>query len=438
VARVGNQFSRSFIAVIAALASPCLSLAQDAPEPADAQEYLDLIEVREATGGPIALELIEPLTALGQIYFEQQDYELAAATLARARHLMRVNLGLDMPAELRLLALQVASEEALGHVAEAWELEATLLNLAERNLGSIEAVPVFRAAAEKRLEVLDRYRAGEFPPEIYLGCYYDRGKYISSILYRTPFSDTTFQSRGSCDSGDRPTVLVSLLVDARRYQLLGVESLLRNGHYASDELRQLITDVCRTSDAIMLQRVTGYDWALAELMERLLAHEPEDVPAAVRRAEFLLQLADMNVVRRRQAWHTGGFDDVHEQYVQAWQALQAAGVDQAQLDELFAPPVPVVLPAFAVNPLTRVPEAVATGYIDVSFEITDRGRSRRVDVTATSTNVQRGDIRRLKKLLAQSSYRPQMAADGQILESAPVSLRYYLRSGEEVLEPEEE
>lgn len=120
-----------------------------------------------------------------------------------------------------------------------------------------------------------------------------------------------------------------------------------------------------------------------------------------------------------------GFDAVHEQYRQAWEALQAEGMEQAALNDLLSPAVPILLPSFYPNPLAPVPGAEAVGYIDVAFEITDRGASRRVEILGSSENVQRSDVRALKRLIDTSSFRPRVV-DGEVLKSGSVTLRYYV------------
>jgi hypothetical protein len=412
--------------VIAMLALSFEALAQAAPDDAAVteQRYLDLIEQKQDEGGLTAAELIEPLTALGDHYFEQRDYARAAEIFGRARAVMRINRGFDTPQELPLLTRQVAAEETRGNLVEAWDLEQGLLQLAQANLGSREAVPVFVAAAEKRLDIYNRYSNGEHPPEIELGCYYGWPQYGGGMLLGIPAGDTTPNNRANCNSGDRRTALNALLVEARGYQVLAVESLLQEGQYASDELLRRVVEVLRTSHVISRRMLASGDPVLRGMMVRLLNHEPQNSAEAVRRAEFLLQLADINIVRARQARRMSGLDSVREQYEQVWQALQDESVAQERLDELFAPAFPVVLPAFVKNPLAWVPEAEASGYIDVAFVVTDKGTTRDVQIVG-SNNVQRAEIRELKRVIDLSSFRPRMV-DGKVVDSAPVTVRYYV------------
>lgn len=86
-----------------------------------------------------------------------------------------------------------------------------------------------------------------------------------------------------------------------------------------------------------------------------------------------------------------------------------------------------------MNPLAQVSETGATGYIDVAFEVTSRGGTRRVRITDMSAGVSAGDIRELKRLLTINSGRPRMV-DGKVVAYAPVSLRHYVKRGVGVAE----
>lgn len=409
------------------LAAAGHAFAQAVPEPLPAsdEQYRAFIEQEQDARGLTSPALIEPLTALAQHYLEQQDYEPAIEHLARARQVLRVNRGFGTLEELPLLTQLVTAEEARGNLVAAWELEETLLEQAEAHAGKIETVSIFRGVAQKRLQVRRRYLDGEQPPEVVLGCYYGRDDHISAIRFRGAVIGTPPEARGNCSAGERDTVNVALLLEARAYQLLALDALLKNDRYTSDELWEVLMETLRTSYSLQRRLPLFSDPALGQMMTRLLAHESSAAGAEVRRAHILIQLADTNVVRTRQADRYVGYADVLEQYQQAYEIMRNENVGQAGLDAVFAPALPVALPAFYTNPLAEVPEADADGYIDVSFEITNRGRSKRIATFATSGNVTRSDKRALVQLIDQTSFRPRMA-EGQVVESTPVTVRYYL------------
>ena len=104
--------------------------------------------------------------------------------------------------------------------------------------------------------------------------------------------------------------------------------------------------------------------------------------------------------------------------------LEQAGVSVASIDELFAPPTPVILPAFEPNPLLRDEARPTTGHIDVAFEITKYGRPRAVEIV-DAANATTAAKRDLLALIRNNRFRPRLT-DGQFADAAPVRVRYYL------------
>ncbi|MDY6983626.1 MAG: hypothetical protein SV422_11105, partial [Pseudomonadota bacterium] len=193
------------------------------------------------------------------------------------------------------------------------------------------------------------------------------------------------------------------------------------------EFWQQFTQMLQTSYAVM-PRVRSYaDAPLADLMARLLAHEPRDAAERVRRAEILVQLADINVMRARRLDSYVGYDTVRQQYEQAYAVLQQEGWGAQELEEMFAPALPVTLPSFEANGLASDGASGVAGYIDISFEITRQGKSRRVETTGMSASVERSQRRALERLIGLTTFRPRLV-EGQVVDNAPVTLRYYTAS----------
>lgn len=415
-------------------AALALSESGEAPSPlevheafeAEEQQYLQLIEQRQEAGGLTAPDLVEPLSALGDFYFSEQDYDRASEAYASARQIMRVNDGFDTLPEMPLLEKLTRTEEARGRVEEAWELEQALITLAERNAGRMETLPVFQQLAAKRFALWEIYGTGSIPPQIELGCYYSRRDYNISMGALVLTNDNP-GTRERCGAGDRTVARLAILIEARSYQMRALEALFRNGHYASDEFWQQFTQVLGTSYAVM-PRVRSYaDIPLADLMARLLAYEPRDAAERVRRAEILVQLADMNVMRARRLDSYVGYDVVRQQYEQAYAALRQEGWSSQELQEMFAPALPVTLPAFEANRLAMEPGSGVAGYIDASFEITRQGKSRRVEIGDMSGSVERSQRRELERVISLTTFRPRLV-EGQLIDNAPVTLRYYIES----------
>jgi hypothetical protein len=121
-------------------------------------------------------------------------------------------------------------------------------------------------------------------------------------------------------------------------------------------------------------------------------------------------------------WEQG--EQALERYERAVKMLHDAGA-HTLIDELFAPKTPVVLPTFVPNPLATDETQTSIGYIDVAFEITDYGKSRRIQILDTTTNASDSEKARLFQLIENSRFRPRLT-DGEFARASPVVLRYYL------------
>jgi hypothetical protein len=436
------------------------------------QQIIEQIQQEESRSGPYSDALIGPLSDLALIYQDRGDHDLAFAVIYRVRQVVRANEGLHSLEQIPLIQQMIANEDAIGRVENAWQLEQDLLTLVRRHRDDVRAVPVFREAAAKRMAILRRYLAGEFPPQMALGCYTGWPRATVPVdNVHAPRIPTT----ESCNSGQRDNAIRAIVSDAQRHYADAIAVMLRNELYASEELRELELELLRSFDVISAG-MTGYrrgnrvdleharldvepwrswmdsmavlaEWELpqpvAELgprqseprdgepissrfyeglclddclgrqsLQRLLAYEIATSAPFQRQIEAFIRIADWE--EREQAL---------ERYERALKILQDAGA-QALIDELFTPKVPVVLPTFVPNPLASN-AAQGTGYIDVAFEISRYGESRRIEVLDTTTNATDADKTRLAWLIQNSRFRPRVT-DGKFTRASPVVLRYYL------------
>ena len=66
-------------------------------------------------------------------------------------------------------------------------------------------------------------------------------------------------------------------------------------------------------------------------------------------------------------------------------------------------------------------------YIDVSFDVTKHGRGERIEILETSEGATRAEEQDLIRFIEQrTSFRPRFV-DGELADSAPVVVRYYLQ-----------
>lgn len=453
------------VLMLLAVAAPRLSAAQPTLESvADGQrQIIEEIEQEQSRNGPHSEALIGPLTALALHYRENGDRGLATGTIERVRQIVRVNYGLHSLEQAPLIQQLIADQEAHDNVETVWELEQELLKLARRNPDDLRTVPILRGAADRRAHVLRRFLSGELPREVVLGCYYD---------WKTGTEDQ------NCISGANRDAVRTLSLDARRNYADAIAVILRNEIYSSDDLRELEMSLVRSADLVRsynerprrhvdfvgidlrdyafsdrwqaamksLDRLTtwarerstdvlavehgdsdatGTEGSLTMSLsnyltgrlslQRLFAYEDATSASWPSRAGALVRIADWDLMHSENR-------SALEGYELAYEILEASSA-RSSIHDLFSPETPVVLPAFRPNPLTSPQESEqALDYVDVAFDITRYGKSRRVEVLETTTSATDLVIE-LVHVIKGSRFRPRVT-NGQF-DSSRVTVRYY-------------
>ena len=393
------------LAVVAAphtaFPQPASSLPADDSFPGVAEQ----IEEIQSSQGVNSPDLIHPLTNLGLILREQGDPDLAVAAFERARHLVRVNYGLSSFEEAPLLRQLIQIDEGKGNAEAAWNLEHELLALIRRYPGP-RAAPMLREIADKRADVLTRYSAGEYPPQIVLGCY-----------YAEPGRD----GNKSCRSGSSYRVKASLLDEARSYYVGTIEMVLLSEGQSAAELPDLYLALLRAiyaafPDGVNTQHEGG--GILRHLHSRAVKNS-EPLPVQM---DALVQVVDWPFL------FAGGREKneaAFEAYETLYGQLKRQALGQPAIDEIFSPSMPVVLPAFLPNPLASIETAGSSGYIDVAFDITKYGKGKAIEVLDTTTNTTDVARMRLIDLIKNSRFRPRVV-DGAFEDPSRVVVRYYV------------
>lgn len=357
-------------------------------------ETIDEVRDRNGVRAP---ELIQPMTSLALYYMEHEDYPLAIAAIQQARQLIRVNHGLFSLEEAALLQQWIRAERARDNAAGAWDVEKKLLKLVDRNPDDVRTVPILREIAEHRLDVLDRYTRGEYPPEIVLGCYYSNPEV------------------GECRSGSRRRAQDALLREGLSYYSRAVNTLLGAEGWSSEELPELLMAVVRVS----------YEHGRVGIGRRglsfLQSYWVENGAPRFTQASALIQIADWDLMFAPDHTYV---DSALEVYEKAYDELERSGMARRSIDRLFRPEIPVVLPAFLPNPLATSETAETTGFIDVTFDITREGESKDIEILDTF-NASDDEQDRLIDLIDESRFRP-IVADGRVADAARVALRYFL------------
>ena len=377
---------------------PYAAFPQSLPEPPEdvLLRLAATMEREEQQNGPISENLVDPLTTLSLVYQENGDHALAIAALERAMHVVRANRGLRSFDQAPLLRLSIRNEEARGNVAGAWELEQHLLDLVAKHPDDLRAIPILREVGDRRMALLDRYLAGETPPEIVLGCYYQ----LVDV------------DEGSCTSGGRHAVVQGILMDAWSSYLDAISVYLRNELYASDALRELEMELLRST-----YLYGNYGLGSASL-ERLLAYDIANSEQVLTQLEALVRLADWDLL-------FGRITAAHRQYLHAYELLEHQGkASTASIARLFSPEEPIALPTFLQDPLATDPND-SVGVIDVAFDVTWHGNAKRVEILDVTTNVPDEAKKQLMRLISRTRFRPRIV-DGEISQSSRVVVRHYL------------
>ena len=390
----------SALLAIVAVCIPFPSAAQSAD--ADADDPLTRIadEILEAQsqGGSYAKELIEPLMNLSFVYQEKGEHALELAALEQARQVVRANYGLSSLEQTPLIRQQIRVEEERGNFTEAWELEQALLTLAQKHPDDPRTAPIYHEIGDKRMELMRSYLAGERPPQLSIGCYYEGSAQGPS------------DSR-NCNAGSRDGAARRILLDAQRNYANAI-AVLRRGQQYGGELLELEDKLLRNS---YLNWYGGYQQGRQSLV-RVIYDDAQSSQPPLSRINRLVQLADWDLRYGQRALAL-------DLYAKIYDFLRNQGA-QTTIDAIFSPATPAVLPTFVPNLLAPERATGATGYVDMEFEITQFGTTRRIRVLDTH-DASRTAEQRISRWIVENRFRPRMA-DGQVAEAARVVARHYV------------
>jgi hypothetical protein len=398
-------FTVAIVAVAAAVPSTVVSSQSALDAAANREKQLvATIEREQAASGVFAEELIAPLTELALLYQESADRGLASVTIERVLQVVRANYGLYSLAQAPPIGQLIANEESAGNYETAWTLEDELLTLARRHPEDLRTVPIFREIADSRMK---RIGTPELPLRLVCrGWELKRGCNGDAIDYGPTWVRTLVLQGAMNDWGDA----VNVLIDNRLYD----SPVLR-------ELEQKLIDF-------------GSCDVARESYRRLEFYDTATSASWLDRATTIVRAADSELVCA-QASQPDLKRAALARYREAYELLERNGVAQASIDELFSPATPLTLseglpamayPMVGVHTTTIWPKAPAfsSGRIDIAFEITKYGRSRKIDIVDATANTTDEEKRRLLRYVRDSLYRPR-AANGAIADGSIVVWRYY-------------
>jgi len=306
-----------------------------------------------------------------------------------------------------------------GEAEQAWELELSLVDFALANTGDVRSAWILRDVAARRMDILAKYDAGEYPPEVVYGCYYygTQGGGETRRLSSQPVSGGSSVDVSSCAAGSRRRMRHAIAEEARLLYAESAAILLNIDEVTTAEIRDVVIALVATSYQTLNYRIG------LQGLTSLLARQERDGDSALEQARTVVLIGDWDLLFAEH-FGTRYIGSAEASYEKAIALLRDRGIAGDAVDSLFA--VPVLLPTFYPNGFTLGSPDAAGQFIDVGFEIRKNGRSARIDVLDASAELPRAAEREAVDQIKHGRFRP-LAADGQLLDSAPVTARYYIR-----------
>ncbi|MES2603985.1 MAG: tetratricopeptide repeat protein, partial [Pseudomonadota bacterium] len=323
-----------------------------------ADSYVDALRKMEVEAGPYAVEMAEPLLALGRLYQQQNEHELAIAEFDRARHISRVNYGLDSEAQFPAIELSIASYLALHNYAEAVDQQEMLVAMHKSRFGAeaVELVPRLLTLGDMYFAAFER---GVQQQGVGLNL-----EYGAESNYRDPAEFTAKE------------LAFLWLQQAQITYMGGITILLKQQDLQNPQLPRLEANVVETLFLLSHREELEVEpefflGAADSIRPRGKAQwrfEDEDKPlyqegeVAFKRMLFYLQrsptaspLQIATVMLQLGDWHFlfNRYPKGRAIYKEAKQYLEQEGVEAAAIAALLAPEVPVQLPTFMGQPHSR-------------------------------------------------------------------------------------
>jgi tetratricopeptide (TPR) repeat protein len=342
------------------------------------------------------LRNVEALAGLGAAYRGLGRYDEAIDYYERALYINRMNLGLHDTSQIPMLDELTATLAEIDQWERANEIQEYVFYVQQRAIGarSPAILPALYRMAEWYRKTGGIYQARalyEDAVEIIEGAYGPEDIRLVEALHG-----------------------IAMTYRLERYPLLGEgpeppkdeEFAFATANPAMREL-DMVTDSRAT-----VNRFGAGERALIRAVEIYDKHP--GIPAR-ERVEALLNLGDWFLIFDK-------WNPAFETYSRARDLLLADGWEPAEVTALFADPLPLVFP------LPPGPGAPASGsvermrgYIDISYDVTDRGRVRDVDIVAADPEGLM-DFR-TRKAVKAARFRPRFV-DGQPTETTDIQYRH--------------
>ncbi len=366
------------------------------------------IAAEQASEGVFSPGLIYSLVSLAKLYQEVDDHVAAIATLEKARQIVRVNNGLSSLNQAEMALLEITSLEAMGERAEAARQRNFLVDLAHEHPTDLRVGAIYAVVADARVAAVERWLADKSEPPVIFGSDPSGRDNVRSGLTAAQLNYVdALRATAINGSPGGPDI----------YEL---ESALTRTFYIQAQNRGLFfgIDVTPYKARKMLDGAGSSSYERRVKYSRLFQRPPAQI------ASHFIELGD---------WHLLFGEDKAgaAAYREARDVLITAGASDEEIDALFTPMAPLLLPAFAPHFIDGSEALGYDGYMDAVIDLDGYGRSTRVRITSQSGAAQSkaetdAITARLKKYIAKSQFRPRFV-NGERTDEQLVAMRYYFK-----------
>jgi tetratricopeptide (TPR) repeat protein len=406
--------------------------------------YLKSITELETESGPFSPELIELLIDLGSQYQQAGDHAKAIEIFQRAEQISRVNNGLYHPDQYTSIEKMIDSYMAMGDVATANEKQRYLVYLTMQHHGdsSPEALPYVVNLADTGLAQFNKVMSMPKQPVFSFSSGTGFGPSRRAPTPREMAFGSLFMAQQNYQRA------ISTMLDNRQYfdpVLLDLEyrfletlflqafrqAILNDPDYYLSERSTTTGSLLRKDYA---GRFASYNFNSGKnTFERILIYIRNNPEARVYQLiNALMEYGDWCML-------FGKTQSALRKYREAYELVHEIGVEQASIEHLFRPTMPVHLPLITAKPNSREKfgihdeaELEYEGYIDIAFTVSKYGKARSFETLGATENVTRQIERRLVRYLRNSPFRPRLESDNRF-ESQRVEVRYYFTYADNVI-----
>ena len=389
---------------------------------------------QELKGNAYDKSLTEILQELGSAYEQEGEYEQALSSYRRANQIIRVNNGLFSLDQVPLLRHMISNNMALGDLAAT--------DAAQEYLYYLRAKAFARDSPELIPALQDFAAWNALASHIYLPQSSAEKSGAATANPKTMFQFADTQQ-------EQFDLRFRHLQQAQQLYQRIIDILLAHGDTKNSALGQAefalaTSNFFMTRQLMTYNRTHGTKDLGADYFQEIDLHKYHSSfqngrTALERRVNYLAESASTTPADLAHArldlvdWliATGSSIDYKPLLETAWRDYAASGASTAEVEKLFAPLVPVAVPAFEIMPNTRASLGIASdtaidyrGYVDVDYSVNVSGDSTVPKILSSTAGTPQEVVDTLQQSIINSRFRPRIQ-DGLMAPYEHVVVRYH-------------